>query len=107
MKYLTHLLLCVLVFLAVPVLAIDLQTAKEQGQVGETSEGYLAAVVSPDTEVKELIADINTKRKLKYEEIAVKNGIDLDKVEKLAGKKAIEKTPSGQYVKTERGWIKK
>lgn len=107
MKYLTYILVCGVIFLAVPALAIDLQTAKDQGLVGETLEGYLAAVSSPDTETKELITDINIKRKAKYEEIAVSNGIALDKVEKLAGKKAIEKTPSGQYVKTEKGWIKK
>lgn len=107
MKYLTLLLLCVFVFLAAPVLAIDLQTAKSQGQVGETPAGYLAAVVSPNAEIKQLIAEVNAKRKAKYEEIAEKNGIALGKVEKLAGKKAIEKTPAGQYVKTAKGWVKK
>jgi uncharacterized protein YdbL (DUF1318 family) len=107
MKYLISLLFCVLIFLVVPALAIDLQTAKEQGLVGETPSGYLGAVVEPNAEVKELIADINTRRKAKYAEIAAKNGISLDKVEKLAGKKAIEKTPSGQYVKFEGNWLKK
>ncbi|PLY02254.1 MAG: DUF1318 domain-containing protein [Desulfuromonas sp.] len=107
MKYLVHLLLCVLVFLAVPVLAIELQDAKEQGLVGETPQGYLEAVVSPNAEVKELLADINGKRKEKYQEIAAKNEIGLDKVEQLAGEKAIEKTPPGQYVKTGKGWQKK
>lgn len=107
MKYLISLLLCMLVFLAVPALAIDLSTAKGQGLVGETPSGYLGAVVEPSAELKELITDINTRRQAKYEEIAAKNGIGLDKVEKLAGKKAIEKTPTGQYVKFEGDWLKK
>lgn len=107
MKYLISLLLCILIFSAVPALAIDLQTAKEQGLVGETLSGYLDAVVEPNPEVKELIADINNKRKAKYAEIAEKNGIGLDQVEKLAGKKAIEKTPAGQCVKIGYDWVEK
>lgn len=107
MKYLMSLLLCVLMFLAVPALAIDLQTAKDQGLVGETPSGYLGAVVESQPEITELITDINAKRKAKYAEIAAKNGISLDKIEKLAGKKAIEKTPSGQYVKIGAEWRQK
>ena len=107
MKYLISLLCCVLTFLAVPALALDLQTAKEQGLVGETPSGYLSAVVEPSTVVKELITNINSRRKAKYEEIAANNGISLGKVEKLAGKKAIEKTPTGQYIKFEGDWLKK
>lgn len=107
MTYRLSLLLCLLIFLAVPALAIDLQTAKEQGLVGETPTGYLGTVIESNAEVKDLITTINTKRKAKYEEIATKNGISLEKVEKLAGKKAIEKTPTGQYVKIDGAWLKK
>jgi len=107
MKYLLSLLLGSLVFVAVPALAIDLQMAKEQGLVGETPTGYLSTVVDSDAEVKDLITTINTKRKAKYVEIAKKNSISLEKVEKLAGKKAIEKTPTGQYVKIDGHWLKK
>lgn len=107
MKYLLSLLLVSLMFVALPALAIDLQTAKQQGLVGETPTGYLAAVVKANAEVEDLITTINTKRKAKYTEIARKNGISLEKVEKLAGKKAIEKTPTGQYVKIDGAWLKK
>jgi uncharacterized protein YdbL (DUF1318 family) len=107
MKYLVSLLLGILIFSALPVLAIDLQTAKDRGLVGETPTGYLDAVIEPNSAVKELIADINSKRKAKYKEIADKNGISLDKVETLAGKKAIEKTPSGQWVRIGYDWRKK
>jgi hypothetical protein len=107
MKFLFSLLLYMFVFLVVPALAIDLQTAKQQGVVGETLTGYLGPVVEPSPEIKELIADINAGRKAKYQEIAAKNGISLDKVEKLAGQKAIEKTMRGQYVKIGGDWRKK
>jgi len=107
MKFVFSLLLYLFVVLVVPALAIDLQEAKERGLVGETLTGYLGLVGEPGPEVKELIADINVRRKAKYQEIAAKNGISLDKVEKLAGKKAIEKTMRGQYVKIGGDWRKK
>ncbi len=77
--------------------ALSLDDAKAKGLVGETPTGYLAAV-SPSTEVNTLISDINSKRKVKYQEIANKNGTPLPTVEALAGKKAIENTASGQFV---------
>lgn len=106
MKYLVSLLL-LLIFSAAPALAIDLQTAKSQGLVGETPAGYLGAVTTPNAEVRKLIADINARRKAHYEAIAAKNNINLDKVEKLAGAKAIKKTAAGQYVKIGDNWQKK
>lgn len=93
---------------ATPGWALDLQSAKSQGLVGEQPNGYLGAVKSPNNEVKKLIADINTKRKDLYQSIAKRNKTSLDVVEKMAGKKAMEKTPSGQYVMQPSGkWQKK
>ncbi|HYE37846.1 YdbL family protein [Methylocaldum sp.] len=89
--------------------AIGLDDAKRQGLVGEQPNGYLDAVV-PDAsaDVRALIADINTKRRQKYEQVAKTNGTSLHVVETLAGKTAIEKTPPGQYVRSPSGrWIKK
>ena len=55
-----------------------------------------------------MVNDINTKRKAHYQAIAKRNNTSLNVVEQLAGKKAIEKTPSGQYVKLPSGaWVKK
>ena len=107
MKFVFSLLLYMFVLLVVPALAIDLQTAKERGLVGEMPTGYLGSVVEPGPEIKELVDDINARRKARYQEIAAKNGISLDKVEKLAGEKAIEKTLRGQYVKIGGDWRKK
>jgi uncharacterized protein YdbL (DUF1318 family) len=89
--------------------AIGLEDAKRQGLVGEQPNGYLEAVVSnPSAEVKALIADINAKRRQQYQQVAKTNGTSLEVVETLAGKKAIEKTPPGQYVRSPSGrWIKK
>jgi len=91
---------------ALPAVALDLGAAKQQGLVGETNTGYLAAVKS-SAEVDALVADINAQRKAQYQKIAEKNGISLQAVEARAGLKAIEKTPAGEYVNTGSGWQKK
>lgn len=88
--------------------AIDLQTAKAQGLVGETTTGYLGAPKSPSAEVRSLIADINSKRKAEYQKVAQKVGKPLKVIEQLAGEKAIAKTRSGNYVQNPQGaWVKK
>ena len=80
--------------------AVDLSTAKAQGLVGEQPDGYLG-LVKPDAggDVKAMMNDINSARKNEYQAIAKRNNTDLNVIEKLAGKKAIEKTPAGQFVK--------
>ena len=89
------------------VWAIDLQSAKNQGLVGETTSGYLAAVKSPSPEVSALIESINAKRKQKFKDIAARNNTSLEAVEQLAGKKAIEKSAPGSYVKVGGSWKQK
>ena len=91
---------------AFPAFALDLDAAKSDGLVGETNSGYLAAI-KPSSEVDQLVASINGKRKAHYQKIADKNGISLQAVEVRAGKKAIEKTAAGQFVNTGAGWEKK
>lgn len=107
MKKLTTLLAFCLLLIAQSAYAIDLQTAKSKGLVGELSSGYLAAVETPSAEVKALITDINAKRKAKYQEIAARNNISLKDVEQMAGKKAIEKSKAGSFVKDGGSWQKK
>jgi uncharacterized protein YdbL (DUF1318 family) len=100
--------LMVCLFASTAVFAMDLQSAKSQGLVGEQLNGYLG-VVSSDagSDVEALVADINNKRKQMYQSIAKKNGTSLDTVELLAGKKAIEKTSTGNYIQSATGWKKK
>ena len=90
-----------------PSWAITLDQAKAQGLVGEQANGYLG-VVKSGAGVGALVRDINTKRKAEYQAIAKRNNTTLQAVEALAGKKAIERTPPGQYVKPpSSGWVKK
>lgn len=107
MKKITYALtLCLLLFIH-PAYAIDLQTAKSQGLVGESLSGYLEAVKSPSAGTKTLIKKINDQRRHKYQEIAKRNKTSLQAVEQLAGKKAIEKSRAGSYIKLNGSWQKK
>jgi uncharacterized protein YdbL (DUF1318 family) len=92
--------------LALPAFALDLDAAKADGLVGETSTGYIAAV-KPSADVDALVSSINSQRKVYYQEIATKNGISLQAVEVRAGQKAIEKTTTGNYINNGTGWQKK
>ena len=91
---------------ATPLAALELSAAKDDGVVGETSSGYLAAV-KPSAEVNALVSSINSQRKAYYQKIAKENGIALEAVEMRAGKKAIEKSSPGAYINVGNGWQQK
>lgn len=96
--------------LAGPALAIDLDSAKAQGLVGEKLDGYVGIVTSsPSPDLTKMVNDINLRRRDSYRAIADKTaGATLNAVEKLAAEKLIRKTPSGQYVEKSPGqWVKK
>lgn len=103
----TMLVISACLLMAQPVYAIDLQTAKSQGLIGETPSGYLEAVTPPSAETKALIDSINEKRKQIYQQSAARNNITLQDVEILAGKKGIEKSKPGSYIKQNGVWQKK
>ena len=107
-KLLKIFFICLIALNTACVFAADLQQAKSDGLVGEQLNGYLGLVSSDvSADVRALVKDVNTKRKAKYKSIAEKNSTSLETVELLAGKKAIEKTRSGNYVQTAAGWKKK
>lgn len=100
---------CFSLVLVLPLLvyALSLDEAKSKGLVGEEPTGYLGAVTK-SSEVESLVNDINSKRRAKYQEIAKSNGTELSAVEALAGKKAIENSAAGSFVKLPSGaWAKK
>ena len=88
--------------------ALSLDEAKSGGMVGEKGDGYLGAVATtPSADVTALVGDINGKRRAKYLEIAKQNRTDPRSVESIAGKKAVDNTPAGQFVMGAAGWTKK
>ena len=101
------LLIISLLFCCQTVYALDLQTAKTQGLVGETPTGYLAPVQGGNNEVGQLVQSINAQRQEEYQKIAQRNNTPLQAVEQFAGKQAMEKTPGGQFILLDGAWKKK
>lgn len=100
--------LALLLAIALPALALDLDEARTRGLLGERADGYVAAVADvPSAEVTQLAAEINAKRRAHYEEIAKRNGAPAEAVAALAGQKLIQNAPSGQWVKPNGAWTKK
>lgn len=102
-----------LVLLSAPAMALSLNeamaalpAAKAAGQVGEQPDGYLG-VVSPGGNGADIASKINDARRQEYQRLARENNIQLRDVESMAGKKALEKTPSGQYIMLNGVWMKK
>jgi len=88
--------------------ALDVQSAKAQGLVGEQADGYLGIPNPPGSdEVQKLVADTNLKRRAHYQDIAKTNGTSLEAVQELAGQKLIQTAKPGEYVRGTDGiWVK-
>lgn len=89
--------------------AITLQEAKQQGLVGEQRDGYLGVVGNgANSEVTQLIAEVNRERRSRYQQIAQQNGATLQQVQTLAAEQAREATQRGHFVQEASGeWVKK
>lgn len=101
------LILPVFLLIALPVFALDLDSARDQGLVGERLDGYVG-VVKDAPGVSALVAEINAKRKAEYQKISAKNGQPVDVVAKLAAPKIVAKLKPGHYYQgPDGGWKKK
>lgn len=89
--------------------AIDIRDAKAQGLIGEANTGYIAAVTSPaSAEVRALIADVNRKRKARFNNTAQKTGTTRAQVANRFYELAVQKTAPGHYYQDRNGrWKKK
>ena len=94
MKKHTILSVVAVALFALPVWALDLQSARSSGAVAETPEGYIKAV-NPTPEVNALVADVNAKRKAEYARISAENGQPVDVVGKLAAPKIAASIAAG------------
>jgi len=95
-------------FAAAPAVADALDDALQSGVVGETPRGYIAPVGAPSAATMQLVNDINARRREKYAAIARDNGLTLQQVETLAGKRIIERAPAGIYYQDPGGaWRRK
>ena len=97
----------ILALLAGPALAIDLESAKRQGLVGEQPDGYLGTV-RQTPEAAELVRSVNQQRRQSYQDLAKRNGVSVDSVSALAGGKLVERAAPGEYVRSASGqWQRK
>ncbi len=89
--------------------AMDINTAKDQGLVGEANTGLLAPVKTPvSPEVQRLIKSVNAKRKTRFEQAAKNTEATLEQVQMRFYQLAVQKTRPGHYYQDERGsWRKK
>ena len=110
-RYLSTLLLALTLSLPAYALTLNqamsaLSDAKASGQLGEQANGYLG-VVQPGGQADEIARLINQARRAEYQKVAQDNGISLSDVEAIAGKKAIDRTPAGQFIQLGGQWVKK
>jgi hypothetical protein len=100
-------LLLALALIAAPAAAIDLESAKRQGLVGEQPDGYLGTV-RQTPEAAELVRSVNQQRRQSYQDLAKRNGVAVESVSALAGRKLIDRAGSGEYVKDDAGrWVRR
>ena len=105
------------IFLAllISLMTVSIATAsaltqpKADGWIGEQANGYLGLVrQDAPADVRNLVNDINAKRKAGYQKIAAQQGASLSDVEMVGGNTAIEKTLDGNYIRDANGaWVKK
>lgn len=101
------LLLAIIAATASAAFALDLETARSRGLVGEVDNGYIAIPPGAGTEAQLLVGTVNKERRAAYAEIAAKNSITID----AAGQRTFEKRypsfPAGTWVQLQGTWSKK
>lgn len=83
-----------IVVLASPAFALDLQSARSTGALGEKNDGYVA-VLKPSAEANALAAEVNAGRKAEYTRISKENGQPVNVVAKVAAEAIINKISTG------------
>ena len=89
--------------------AADIHSAKNDGLVGEGRNGYVAVVKTPASpEIEALVAEVNAKRKQKFQQAAIKSGATVEQVQHRFYQLAVERTEAGDYYQDANGrWTKK
>lgn len=87
--------------------ALTLDEARQQGRVGETLSGYIAARAQ-DNETLALVRRINEGRAQQYQRVAQQNALSTGEVARIAGEKLVNRADSGEYVRGINGqWLRK
>lgn len=100
-------------FVSTPVAAAQsaksvVDSAISAGRIGETIDGYLAAVTSLSDAERNAMNEINIGRKSAFTKLATKQGVSVEVVARLIGEKQLAKAAPGTKVMAENGvWITK
>lgn len=87
--------------------ALTLDEARQQGRVGETLSGYVAARQQDDATLA-LVKRINEGRMQQYQRVAQQNNLTASEVARIAGEKLVNRAGSGEYVRGINGqWLQK
>jgi len=106
-KHAIAILSSVAVLWAMPAFALDLHSARAAGQVGEKTDGYVAAITHSGA-IDDLVSEVNSKRKAEYTRISKEKGQPVDVVAKLAAEQVIGGLSSGEMYQDASGnWKKK
>ena len=92
-----------------PALAAPLDRPREQGLVGERFDGF-AVVRDPNASasVRNLVKDINAKRRAYYESVAKQQNATLTAVGKIYANEIFDNAPPGYWFLTDTGkWLQK
>ena len=85
-----------------------LEKAKADGVIGEQADGYLGIVKgSGPADVNEAMQAVNAQRKALYQERAKQKGTDVKTYAAVVGKTQIAREPKGNWVKGDKGWLRK
>jgi len=89
--------------------ANSLHQAKSEGWIGEQNNGYIGFVTPGSNDaIKQLVAEVNSKRRALYARLGSKQNLTLGQVEIVAAERNAKKTASGNYFQDGNGnWIKK
>lgn len=87
----------------------QIETAKQQGVVGETISGFLGIVDGgADPALVRAVQDINNKRRAAYDKLAQQTGTTMEQVARVTGEKLIAAAAPGEYIMNDSGsWTRK
>ncbi len=104
------LLLAAVVLALAPASALSplLEKAKADGVIGEQADGYLGFVKgNGPANVEKAMQEVNVQRKALYRERAKQKGTDVKTYAAVVGKTQIARESKGNWVKGDKGWVRK
>ena len=86
-----------------------LDDERARGTIGERYDGYLAIRdPSASANARQLVEDINAKRRKLYSEVSTREGATSDSVGRIYAREIVENVPAGTWILRENGeWVRK